>query len=104
MPSPSIRIPIELLTQSSFSQFGTVIENPAHSALPPSQRNHPPSPVSQQHYYDVERISMRLAHMGVLHWKVWAPILYVRESVSPGDVATRSVSSMMMTDVARSSR
>ncbi|KAK1143092.1 Protein SOSEKI 1 [Aspergillus melleus] len=52
-------------------------------AICESQRNHPPSPVSHQHYYDVERISMRLAHMGVLHWKVWAPILYVRESVSP---------------------
>ena len=38
MPSPSIRIPVELLTQSSFSQFGTVIENPAHSNAPRSQR------------------------------------------------------------------
>ncbi|KAL6709554.1 hypothetical protein ACN47E_001489 [Coniothyrium glycines] len=31
MPSPSIRIPIELLTPTAFSQFGTVIENPATS-------------------------------------------------------------------------
>lgn len=46
MPSPSIRIPIELLTQSSFSQFGTVVENPAHSPLPPSQRGPPPNAVS----------------------------------------------------------
>ncbi|KAF2121929.1 ureidoglycolate hydrolase-like protein [Lophiotrema nucula] len=38
MPSPSIRIPVELLTQASFSQFGTVIENPAHSNAPRSQR------------------------------------------------------------------
>ncbi|KAF2011707.1 hypothetical protein BU24DRAFT_426795 [Aaosphaeria arxii CBS 175.79] len=38
MPSPSIRIPVELLSQSSFAQFGTVIENPAHSTLPRSQR------------------------------------------------------------------
>jgi hypothetical protein len=56
-------------------------------AICESQRGHPHSPVSQQHY-DIERISMRLAHMGVLHWRVWAPILYVRESVSPTDVAT----------------
>ncbi|KAF1956798.1 hypothetical protein CC80DRAFT_492293 [Byssothecium circinans] len=46
MPCPSIRIPVELLTQSSFSQFGTVIENPAHSPLPPSQRGPPPDAVS----------------------------------------------------------
>lgn len=46
MPCPSIRIPIELLTQSSFSQFGTVIENPAHSSLPPSQRGPLPRTVS----------------------------------------------------------
>ncbi|KAE8353896.1 putative camp-mediated signaling protein Sok1 [Aspergillus coremiiformis] len=54
-------------------------------AICESQRTHPHSAISQQ--YDIERISMRLAHMGVLHWKVWAPILYVRESVSPADVA-----------------
>ncbi|KAF2679042.1 hypothetical protein K458DRAFT_422485 [Lentithecium fluviatile CBS 122367] len=46
MPCPSIRIPVELLTQSTFSQFGTVIENPAHSPLPPSQRGPPPDAVS----------------------------------------------------------
>ncbi|PSN62646.1 ureidoglycolate hydrolase-like protein [Corynespora cassiicola Philippines] len=46
MPSPSMRIPIELLTQSSFQQFGTVIENPAHSPLPRSQRGPPPTAVS----------------------------------------------------------
>lgn len=34
---------------------------------------------SQQ--YDVERIGMRLAHMGVLHWRVWAPILYLRKEI-----------------------
>lgn len=31
MPSPAIRIPIELLTPTAFAQFGTVIENPATS-------------------------------------------------------------------------
>ncbi|RAK80713.1 TCP11 family protein [Aspergillus fijiensis CBS 313.89] len=51
-------------------------------------------------HYDVERISMRLAHMGVLHWRVWAPILYVRESVSPTDVAI--IPSNEGYDVARS--
>ncbi|KAE8136848.1 T-complex protein 11-domain-containing protein [Aspergillus pseudotamarii] len=55
-------------------------------AICESQRSHPHSPVSQQHY-GIERVAMRLAHMGVLHWRVWAPILYVRESVSPTDVA-----------------
>jgi len=30
---------------------------------------------------DLERISRRLAHIGVLHWKVWAPLLYAREEV-----------------------
>ncbi|KAF2242101.1 ureidoglycolate hydrolase [Trematosphaeria pertusa] len=46
MPCPSIRIPVELLTQSSFSQFGTVIENPAHSPLSRSQRSPPPKATS----------------------------------------------------------
>ncbi|KAF2000421.1 ureidoglycolate hydrolase [Amniculicola lignicola CBS 123094] len=44
MPTPSMRVPIEALTQPSFSQFGTVIENPAHSSLPRSQR--PPLPTT----------------------------------------------------------
>ncbi|KAL4985367.1 T-complex protein 11-domain-containing protein [Aspergillus falconensis] len=39
-----------------------------------------PSHTADQHY-DIERIATRLAHIGVLHWKVWAPMLYVRESV-----------------------
>lgn len=55
-------------------------------AICESQRHHPQSAGLQQHH-DIERISMRLAHMGVLHWKVWAPILYVRESVPSTDVA-----------------
>ena len=29
---------------------------------------------------DVESVAKRLAHIGVLHWKVWAPLLYVREA------------------------
>ena len=35
-----------------------------------------PSGVSQD---DMERIAMRLAHIGVLHWRVWAPIVYLSE-------------------------
>ncbi|KAL3468325.1 T-complex protein 11-domain-containing protein [Aspergillus heterothallicus] len=45
---------------------------------------HPPYRSSEQHY-DVERNSMRLAHIAVLHWRVWAPILYVRESMPATD-------------------
>ncbi|PLN75488.1 putative camp-mediated signaling protein Sok1 [Aspergillus taichungensis] len=52
-------------------------------AICESQRNYTSTsmPMPQQHY-DIDRISMRLAHLGVLHWRVWAPILYVRESVA----------------------
>ncbi|KAF2851252.1 ureidoglycolate hydrolase-like protein [Plenodomus tracheiphilus IPT5] len=48
MPSPSIRIPIELLTPTAFNQFGTVIENPAtspSSKLPIPHRIPPPDAV-----------------------------------------------------------
>ncbi|KAL4809020.1 T-complex protein 11-domain-containing protein [Aspergillus unguis] len=44
-----------------------------------------PTPTSAEQHYDIERISTRLAHIGVLHWKVWASMLYVRESVPPTD-------------------
>lgn len=37
--------------------------------------------VSQRHM-DIDFIAMRLAHMGVLHWRVWAPILYTRDENS----------------------
>ncbi|KAF2198571.1 hypothetical protein GQ43DRAFT_378310 [Delitschia confertaspora ATCC 74209] len=46
MSSPSLRIPIEILSQPAFSQFGTVIENPAHSKLSPSERGPPPASVA----------------------------------------------------------
>lgn len=45
-----------------------------------------PTTTMSQQQYDIERIAMRLAHMGVLHWRVWAPLLYVRESLSPEDI------------------
>ncbi|KAJ6123858.1 hypothetical protein N7471_011175 [Penicillium samsonianum] len=35
---------------------------------------------------DVERIGMRLAHMGVLHWRVWAPLLYLRDEIAMAEL------------------
>lgn len=52
---------------------------PSSSTGPSSSQ--PPTP--QQ--YDVERIGMRLAHLGVLHWRVWAPILYLRDELAETD-------------------
>ncbi|KAJ5542192.1 hypothetical protein N7461_008195 [Penicillium sp. DV-2018c] len=40
----------------------------------------PPTLNAQQS--DIERIGMRLAHMGVLHWRVWAPLLYLRDEIA----------------------
>lgn len=65
MPSPSIRVPIELLTPTAFHQFGTVIENPATSTstkLPIPQRIPPPDAVSANQgfatkYLDVTHMS-----------------------------------------------
>ncbi|KAJ4986844.1 ureidoglycolate hydrolase [Stagonosporopsis vannaccii] len=65
MPCPSIRIPMELLTPTAFSQFGTVIENPAtspSSKLPIPQRVPPPQHVqanqgSATKYLDVTHMS-----------------------------------------------
>ncbi|CAI7628436.1 unnamed protein product [Penicillium pancosmium] len=34
---------------------------------------------------DIDRIGMRLAHMGVLHWRVWAPILYLKDEIADLD-------------------
>ncbi|KAM5458905.1 Protein SOSEKI 1 [Microsporum canis] len=43
---------------------------------------------SQRLLLDVDGIAKRLAHIGVLHWRVWAPILYLHEgpgvSFAPG--------------------
>ncbi|CAG7985747.1 unnamed protein product [Penicillium olsonii] len=35
---------------------------------------------------DIERIGMRLAHMGVLHWRVWAPLLYLRDEIATAEL------------------
>jgi hypothetical protein len=53
-------------------------------AICEAQRHSPHGSFDQQHY-DIERIATRLAHIAVLHWRVWAPILYVRESMPPTD-------------------
>ncbi|KAL1981508.1 hypothetical protein VTN96DRAFT_2489 [Rasamsonia emersonii] len=50
-------------------------------AICESQRTrqlHPQGPISQ-HYIDLEPVATRLAHIGVLHWRVWGPLLYARE-------------------------
>ncbi|KAF2278510.1 uncharacterized protein EI97DRAFT_499924 [Westerdykella ornata] len=50
IPAPSIRVPIESLSQPSFSQFGTVIQNPAHTApsrQPPPQETPKPESANQ---------------------------------------------------------
>lgn len=31
---------------------------------------------------DIERIGSRLAHIGILHWRVWAPLLYLRDEIA----------------------
>lgn len=41
--------------------------------------------VTTPQQYDIERIGMRLAHMGVLHWRVWAPLLYLRDEIADLD-------------------
>lgn len=45
-----------------------------------------PTTTMSQQQFDIERVAMRWAHMGVLHWRVWGPLLYVRESLSPEDI------------------
>lgn len=38
----------------------------------------------------IDRIGMRLAHMGVLHWRVWGPMLYAQEETA--DVSSPTMS------------
>ncbi|KAJ5907765.1 hypothetical protein N7495_000447 [Penicillium taxi] len=54
---------------------------PAASSSPSATSSQPLTP--QQ--CDIERIGMRLAHIGVLHWRVWAPLLYLRDEIALGD-------------------
>jgi len=68
MPAPSIRIPIELLTPTAFSQFGTVIENPSTSAsskLPIPQRIPPPESVAANQGFAIKHL--HVTHMSNLY-------------------------------------
>lgn len=63
-------------------------------AICESQRGFPASSLPQ-HLYDIEWTAMRLAHMSVLHWRVWAPILYLSETgegEGAEDIPTEDVS------------
>ncbi|KAL4798886.1 Tcp11-domain-containing protein [Aspergillus venezuelensis] len=68
----------EKLLEATFSTAKKYL-NMSPLAICESQRlpSHPPA----EQQYDIERIATRLAHIGVLHWRVWAPLLYVRDSV-----------------------
>ncbi|KAL4944932.1 hypothetical protein BDV06DRAFT_186161 [Aspergillus oleicola] len=72
----------EKLLEATFSTAKKYL-NMSPLAICESQRlpSHPPA----EQQYDVERIATRLAHIGVLHWRVWAPLLYVRDSVPSTD-------------------
>lgn len=60
--------------------------NSGQGQIPP-----PPPPQQQQtpqlRYADHDGIARRLAHIGVLHWRVWAPLLYAREEVATPEVS-----------------
>jgi hypothetical protein len=58
--------------------------NPPSSAAPTpstSSTSSSSQPMSAQQY-DIERIGMRLGHIGVLHWRVWASLLYLRDEIA----------------------
>lgn len=74
----------EKLLRDSF-EFARRYLNMSPLAICESQRNFPQSP--SQLEYDFERIAAKLAHIGVLHWRVWAPILYLCDNTS-GEVET----------------
>ncbi|KAJ5113369.1 hypothetical protein N7456_001903 [Penicillium angulare] len=59
--------------------------NPNSHSHPTSNNSMQPAP-PQQH--DIERIGMRLAHLGVLHWRVWAPLLYLRDEIADLDLGS----------------
>ncbi|CAL5873820.1 uncharacterized protein PFLUO_LOCUS8103 [Penicillium psychrofluorescens] len=40
--------------------------------------------------YDIDRVGMRLAHIGILHWRVWAPLLYLRDEIAEQDAPSSS--------------
>lgn len=59
-----------------------ICESQRQSPFPQQSQSQSSSSSVSQRQYDVERIGMRLAHIGVLHWRVWAPILYAGEEMS----------------------
>ncbi|KAJ5112285.1 hypothetical protein N7532_000330 [Penicillium argentinense] len=63
---------------------GPAGSTPAPSSTAPSTTPSSQSSLNPQQY-DIERIGMRLAHMGVLHWRVWAPILYLKDEIADLD-------------------
>ena len=67
-------------------EFARKYLNMSPLAICESQRNFPQSP--SQLEYDAEQIAAKLAHIGVLHWRVWGPILYLGD-VTSGEVDTR---------------
>lgn len=68
--------------------------NSGQGQIPPP----PPPPPPQQHqqtpqqfrYADYDAIARRLAHIGVLHWRVWAPLLYAREEAATPEAGVES--------------
>ncbi|KAK2763956.1 hypothetical protein FQN54_009575 [Arachnomyces sp. PD_36] len=52
---------------------------------PPPPPQHQQQTLQQLRYSDHEGIARRLAHIGVLHWRVWAPLLYTREETATPD-------------------
>jgi ureidoglycolate lyase len=68
MPAPSIRIPIELLTPTAFTQFGTVVENPAtspSSKLPVPNRISSPDSVTVNQGFAIKYLDV--THMSNLY-------------------------------------
>jgi hypothetical protein len=50
---------------------------------PASEQREPGTPP----YADVQSIAKRLAHVGVLHWWIWGPLVYQRDSTEDWDKA-----------------
>ncbi|EFE41737.1 cAMP-mediated signaling protein Sok1, putative [Trichophyton verrucosum HKI 0517] len=47
---------------------------------------------------DVDGIAKRLAHVGVLHWRVWAPVLYLRDGPGITFAPGSNISTMYATE------
>ncbi|KXG52556.1 T-complex 11 [Penicillium griseofulvum] len=69
----SQRVPLSATMGPTAPQTGTAAASGSVNTFPVA--------ISPQQS-DIERIGMRLAHMGVLHWRVWAPLLYLRDEIA----------------------